>query len=309
MGKIKLTGLKSGVPIGFMAALGTFRQAERMPELGMVKLAWTPYAGQWCAVLDMTEPVEAEEFVRLLLSRVKSMGERREFAWADAVKSASKKAYLDAAGPVLAEASADDHELADWFAAFASDLALKKDTDQVESTPLDMTVARQQFLTDALWLTRSLATADGKGSDAANVGSFREALFGPWKYADNQHSLGWDPSTILMGAFTPKAPTAMPKAGVRAAVWLAMESLPFFPCVYDRGLATRSFMSAKRKLSMLWPIWTEPLSIAAVRTLLSQAPNMKPKEWSLRGVPAVYSSTIFKPNKYLTSFQPAVLLG
>ena len=28
MGEIKLTGLKSGVPIGFMAALGTFRQAD-----------------------------------------------------------------------------------------------------------------------------------------------------------------------------------------------------------------------------------------------------------------------------------------
>lgn len=309
MGKIKLTGLKSGVPIGFMAALGAFRQAERMPEVGWVKLAWTPYAGQWCAVLETKEPVDSGEFVRLLLGRVKSAEDRREFSWSDAVKSVSKKDYLVSARVALQEASADDHELADWFAAFASELALKRESDKVESTPLDMTVARQQFLADALWLTRSLATANGQAGEGANASSFKEALFGPWKYADDQHSLGWDPSTILMGAFTPKAPTGMPKAGVRAAVWLAMESLTFFPCLYDRGLATRSFVSAKRKPSMKWPIWAVPLSIPAIRTLLSQVPNMEPEEWRARGVSAVYSSTVFKPNKYLTSFQTAVLLG
>lgn len=308
MGKIKLTGLKSGVPIGFMAALGTFRQAERIPELGAVKLAWTPHGGQWCAVLDTSEQVEADGFIQLLLSRLNMMAERPEFAWAKAVKSATKKEYLIHAGHALNEASADDHDLVDWFAAFASELVLKKDAETVESTPLDMTVARQQFLADALWLTRSLAAGDDK-SGTANAASLSEALFGPWKYSDNQHSLGWDPTTILMGAFTPKAPTAMPKAGVRAAVWLAMESLPFFPCVYDRDLATRAFIREKRQLSFQWPIWTMPLSVVAIETLLSQAPNMEPAEWKARGVSAVYSSDIFKPNKYLTSFQSAVLLG
>jgi hypothetical protein len=101
----------------------------------------------------------------------------------------------------------------------------------------------------------------------------------------------------------------MPKAGVRAAVWLAMESLPFFPCVYDKGLQTRAFVHDGRKVSMQWPVWLEPLSGHEVGTLLSQVPNMTPDEWKGRGLPAVYSSGVFKPNKYLTSFQPAVLIG
>jgi hypothetical protein len=310
MAQIRLTALKSGLPIGFMAALGTFRQATHMPELGTVELAWTPHAGQWCAVLHMSEPVEPEIFVKLLLDRVKASGDRPEFQWSDAIKTRSREEFAKGARPAIEAASAADHELADWFAAYCSELALKNETDKVESTPLDMTVARQQFLADAAWLTTSLATPDKKAGDALNIASFRETLFGPWRYSENQHSLGWDPSTILMGAFTPKAPTAMNKAGVRGAVWLAMESLPFFPCVYQDGrLATRAFVRQKRRLTFQWPIWAQPLSRLAVQTLLSQVPEMKPEEWKARGIAGVYSSEVYKPNKYLSSFQPAVLLG
>jgi hypothetical protein len=308
VGQIRLTGLKSGVPIGFMAALGTFRHAAHIAELGTVELGWAPHAGQWCAVLHITEPVDSEMLAGLLLTRVRAIGDRRELGWADAIKSASREDFTRAAQPAIQEALPDDHEFADWFAAFGSELVL---TDGVvDSTPLDMSVAAQQFLGKAVLLGRSLATPDKKTGDAPNVGSFAEALFGPWKYADNQHSQGWDPSTLLMGAFTNNAPTKMKKAGVRAAVWLAMESLPFFPCMYQGGrLATRAFVRDKRKLSFQWPIWTEPLSKIAAQTLLSQVPDMKVEEWKARGIAAVYSSDVYKPNKYLSSFQPAVLLG
>jgi hypothetical protein len=36
---------------------------------------------------------------------------------------------------------------------------------------------------------------------------------------------------------------------------------------------------------------------------------MEPDEWKSRGITAAYASEIFKPNKYLTSFQPGVLQG
>jgi hypothetical protein len=100
----------------------------------------------------------------------------------------------------------------------------------------------------------------------------------------------------------------MNKAGVRAAVWLAMEALPFFPCMYSGGLATTGFHKEKRKQYFEWPIWTSPLSIASVRVLLEQTPRLlADDEWHARGVAAIYSSEIYKPNKYLSSFQPAVL--
>jgi hypothetical protein len=305
MPQLTLMALKSSVPIGFMAALGAFRHANAMPALGLVKLGWKPHGGQWCAVLEISNEVRADGLVQLFVERVKDMGERPEFTWSNTVKSSRPAELRREVQHALEAGSVDDHELVDWFQAFASELAHKEGV--LESTPFDMTVARQLFLADANWLTKSLAEPDEKRGDEVNAESFREGLFGPWKYDDNQHSLGWDPATILMGAFTPKAPTSMSKAGVRAAVWLAMESLPFFPCFFESGLATCAFVRKGRKRSFHWAVWESPLSLTAVRTLLAQAPGIKEDEKVGRGLCAMYTSAVYKPNKYLTSFQPAVL--
>lgn len=305
MPRLKLTALKSGVPIGFMAALGTFRHANSMPELGIVKLGWTPHGGQWCAVLETSNEVSADELVQMFVKRVKNIGERPEFTWSDSVKGAGIADLRRETQLAIEVAGVEGCQLADWFQAFASELAHKDDV--LESSPFDMTVARQLFLADALWLTRNLAEPDKKRGDAVNTESFREAMFGPWKYADNQHSLGWDPATILMGAFTPKAPTAMNKAGVRAAVWLAMESLPFFPCFFEGGLATCAFVRNGRRRSFRWAVWESLLSLPAVRTLLAQIPGIDKAEKAGRGICAMYESAVYKPNKYLASFQPAEL--
>ena len=90
-------------------------------------------------------------------------------------------------------------------------------------------------------------------------------------------------------------------------MWLAMESLPFFPCFYDGGLATSGFMKKGRKQSFHWTIWEVPLSLSTVRTLLAQAPGIKEDEKVGRGLCAIYESAVYKPNKYLTSFQAGVL--
>jgi hypothetical protein len=288
-----------------MAALGAFRHANAMPDLGVVKLGWKPHGGQWCAALETSNEVSADGLVQLLVDRVKGMRERREFTWSQAVKSAQATDLRREAQHALKAASADDHQLADWFQAFATELAHKEGV--LESTPFDMTVARQLFLADADGLTDNLAQPDKKRGDSVNTESFREALFGPWKYADNQHSRGWDPATILMGAFTPQDPSPMKKAGVRAAVWLAMESLPFFPCFFQGGLATCGFMRQGRKRSFHWAVWETPLSLTTVHTLLAQAPGIEEDEKVGRGLCAMYASAVFKPNKYLTSFRPAVL--
>ena len=288
-----------------MAALGAFRHANATPELGVVKLGWTPYGGRWCAELDTSNEVDADGLVQLFVDRVKGIGERPEFTWSNAVKSTLAVDWRREAQCALETANADHHQLADWFQAFASELALREGL--LESTPFDMTVARQLFLADADGLTNNLAQPDKKRGDAVNAESFREALFGPWKYADNQHSRGWDPATILMGAFTPQDPSPMKKAGVRAAVWFAMESLPFFPCFFEGGLATCGFVRQGRKRSFRWAVWETPLSLTTVHTLLAQAPGIEEDEKVGRGLCAMYTSAVFKPNKYLTSFRPAVL--
>jgi len=306
MAQVKLTALKSGVPIGFMAALGAFRHATETPELGTVRLGWTASGGQWCAVLETSNSVSADRMVELITERLKRMDRRNEFTWATAVKNTPPEVWRRMAEEALNTANACSHQLPDWLQAFASEL-VKKEDGLLEPTPLDMTGAAQKFLEGAAKLTIELQRPHRRLGDSPLRDSFHEALFGPWRYLDDQHSLGWDPSMVALGAFSPQAPTKMKNTGVRTAVWLAMESLPFFPCFYEKGLATCGFVKTGRKQSFRWAVWESPLSVCAVRTLLAQEPGIPEEEKSGRGLCAMYESAVYKPNKYMTSFQSAVL--
>src|SRR5205085_596221 len=104
--------------------------------------------------------------------------------------------------------TAQDREAADWFAAFGTELLVDKD-GRIESTPFDMSVARQKFLADARRLAAGLAEGNVGRRGKSAIAAYEEGLFGPWEYNDDQHSLGWDPSTMKLGAFTYKAPTSM----------------------------------------------------------------------------------------------------
>jgi hypothetical protein len=267
--EIRLAALKSGVPMGFMAALGAFRHAVQMPELGGVKLKWEPYAGQWRATLVTGSEVNEAGLVRLFVERVKGMAERPEFAWSDQIKKTELADFRRyASHPSTAE---------NWFAAFGTELSAAKD-GTLRSTPFDMTGGQQKFLLKLRQASEFMAAFP----DAAGE-LFREALFGPWQYkpskkaeADNSHSLGLDPATLLQGAFTGDEPSGIKdKRGVRGAIWLAFESLPLFPCVYDAGLRTVGFIKEDRALYFQWSVWESPLSLETVRTLLMQSPRGK----------------------------------
>ena len=76
---------------------------------------------------------------------------------------------------------------------------------------------------------------------------------------------------MLLGAFTPKAPTSMEKAGVRAAVWLAMESIPLFPCFCKSGrFAVRGFqVEPRNRWWFQWPLWSGFIPLRMAPTVLA----------------------------------------
>jgi hypothetical protein len=252
------------------------------------------------------ERLSKDTLVSVLSGDVRKASERaRNWQWPEQAKSFKRGEFLKVAEDATAAASWQEREQVDWLAAFGNDLAVDDD-DKIESTPFDMSVARQRFPTDAVRLAESLAaTWKGQTPEAA----YEEALFGPWRYKDDQHSFGWDPTTIKLGAFTHKAPTVMANTGVRAAVWLAFESLPLFPCSISGGLLqTRAFRRDGRAFFFYWPVWESPISVAALELLLGLVPQATQEELLARGVVAVYRSERFKPNKYLASFRPPELV-
>src|SRR5205807_1535055 len=108
-------------------------------------------------------------------------------------------------------------------------------------------------------------------------------------------------------------PTGMANAGVRAAVWLAFESLPLFPVFANKKRQrTRAFNEEGRQPVFFWPVWHESISLWELKSLLgcSALLSADPRSWKdlqARGVTAIYRSLKFKPNKYMVTFRPPEL--
>jgi hypothetical protein len=106
------------------------------------------------------------------------------------------------------------------------------------------------------------------------------------RYQDTAHSLGWDPQTRQLPALRHKLPE-QDEAGrsVRAAVFLASQAFPLFPCFALNGkLRTAGFHPEGRDEYFAWPIWREPISLCALKSLLA----LPLHDLRMRGVKVVY---------------------
>lgn len=307
MSEILLTGLRAGTPIGFLAALGAFRHATEMTDvLGNVRLSWANRGGEWLARLTADGNGDAEQFLEAFVHKGCAIGARPEFEWAEQIKKNSPEDFhraIDAAP-----------ECTKWFVAFGSEMALAND-GTLRSTYFDMTGGQQKFL---LKLREASAALCGSPKEANKL--LLEALFGPWLYsaatkgadAENSHSMGLDPSTLLEGAFTAAEPAGIKdKRGVRGAIWLAFEALPLFPCALVNGYpGTVGFERRKEehgtwKTFLEWGVWETPLTLAALQILLIQSRE----EWTRgRGITQRFRSERANLNKDYFSLAPAELV-
>lgn len=307
MSILDLTGLQADLPIGAMAAFGTLRICQRLDRWKGSKLSWRQLGGSYLARLHSADAnLGREDLIADLLEDVGPISEQPTLKHFEQIKAVKQADFVRFAEELLESTNGCDRDAAAWLAALANDVAGAEGL--VEASPFDMSVARQSFPSDALKLARLLSDRSPKNMAAARA-SYVEALFGPWAYRDDQHSFGWDPTTMKLGAFTHKAPTKMANTGVRAAVWLAFESLPLFPSFFNRELVTRAFRKRRRTVVFCWPLWENPISLPELETLLgwkqlvSEHPD--PKELEARGVFRIYHAERFKPNKYLASFRSA----
>jgi hypothetical protein len=220
----------------------------------------------------------------------------RELNWVRNLKK-GKATYPEEAREAV---GAGNRSYAEFLAAYACEVQ-EPDSEQLEPTAFFMTSGRQEFPEEARKLAERLAAGRRQKSPAD---MFREALFGPWRYDDPQHSLGWDPATERLHALRAESPTGEEPQGVSAAVWLAFEALPLFPCFRSEGRLTTTgfptFASTGRwRIAYLtWPIWEDPLPLRTIRSLLSlgELCQERPpvKELRARGIQTVFRSERYK---------------
>lgn len=281
-----LTGLTGSHPMGALAAFGLLRAAAELhAELGAARLSWRR-RGDWIAVLHLEREVTPDDLVACLLGRQRQRAAAPELQWSDDIKVAPDR-FSHLARAAVAAATPAARTLADFMAAYGSELVTARSKPEVKPTALHMTAGQQRFLRQARELAESLDPGETPRQRDAAASAFREALFGPWQYRDRQHSFGWDPSTERLHALSARSPTSEAPLGVRAAVWLAFEALPLFPSVaVGRRLRTAGFNEQNESFS--WPVWEAPLTLDTVRSLLLLMGAEGVNTLKARGVAAVF---------------------
>jgi hypothetical protein len=321
MSEILLSGLKAGEPIGFLAGIGLLRVCARREALGSVKLGWQQPAGA-AGVLFTGADCEPDRLIEEVLDHMHGRHQLPvlsgrpaagntvgDAGWDDVkVKPDRFAALLRATRP---HANPDDRESTDFLAAMGSEMITAKSTDDIRPSALHMTSANQQFLKMLRNLARSLDSAAWKCKEAScsPEDALHEAVFGDWRCEDQFSAMGYDPTAEAIYALADIAPTDAKAWSTRAAVWLAVEALPLFPCFPVGGrLHTRGFDKSGTRFR--WPVWHAPLSLSAVRTLVGLpalfAPELSSITLGSYGICAVFESERVTIGKGFGQFRPGI---
>lgn len=283
MNAIVLTGLDGANPLGFLAALGTLAAIDA--HAPGARLAWKN-EGRWRPVLS-TE-LAREALIERLVADLRSWDgdPATALAYAKVAKPGSKKDPSDAkvaqdlkptpakfreyvqgliagAGDSVAFLRGARRPL-DYSSAFGTEIAVDGGGN-VKPTHLHFTAGQQEFLKAVL----ELQDVAG-GVTAADLD---EALFGPWRYERSLPVLGWDSSVSRDYALRADDPSKNKKTGVPGADWLAFRGLAFVP-VAPAGDELQTAGCAggwKSGGTFTWPLWSPPLSVAAIRSVMTLA--------------------------------------
>lgn len=263
MHEFELQGLNGSNLLGFLASLGVLRVLTIASADADVWMKWVR-SGGWVPVIVHSHIGEREELIEVLAQRV--CGERSiNAAWeiGDDLTLGSRE-FAALLRRYAMEAKPERRETADYLTAFGSEaIGSGPKKEQMSDTEFrTMSGAGHQHF---LGFMRDLAI----GTEPEHL---RRALFETWDYADPRPSLRWDPADYRPHALRAEDPSGDPIKTMRGANRLAIEALPLFPTVpVGRRLRTVGFQDRNGETEITWPIWSEPLRLETVASLLASA--------------------------------------
>ena len=183
-----------------------------------------------------------------------------------------------------------------------------KETDDVDHSQLYMT--RGSGHQRMLELMRSV-------HDAIEPNHYRKTLFEPWVYDDPGRGLNyrWDPVDERQYATRWKDPSGDAATTVLGANDLAINALALFPtAAVGFRLETTGFLYRRGRGTMFsWPIWTRPLSIDVIASLLTcshlHAKHPEPGVLSAYGIDAVIRCERKRNDKFFNFGGSLTLVG
>jgi hypothetical protein len=299
MTKLVFRGLEGANPLAFLAALGTVRLCDSL--WSDVRLRWVRDGG-WRPEMAGLSVKGEQEFCRMLHEQL-NWAPLCAFGPLGKNLTVPPQLFREVVESVNDATAPQDRRAADFAAAFGSE-ALQDKNGRIQITALCFITGsgHQDFL----------GTANGL---AASCGPdhLREALFGPWGYANDGLSLRWDPDDAKEYALRWRNPSIGGVSCVWGANRLAFEALPLFPTAPEGGwLRTTGFQRRSRTEEFTWPIWPQFAGMDTIRSLLTlpQIQEDVPERGSLRamGIDDVFRVQrvrIGQGANFKVSFRPA----
>ncbi|MBI1357982.1 MAG: type I-U CRISPR-associated helicase/endonuclease Cas3 [Acidobacteria bacterium] len=245
----------------------------------------------------------------------------RRSEWLDALKQAVPRPELalgkhinctaaefrgDHAAALIAASRFDSREPLDLLAAFASDACVDKRGSVVPTPFCFITGSGHQYFLDTVRQLLERVSPD----------EVHKALFQPWRYENEKFSMRWDPSEDRRYALLDRDPTA--SGNKSRTVWmanlLAYRALAVFPSAPGpRWLQTTGWTSRRDSSCFTWPIWTSPLQLDSIASLLGlaelQGSEVNRAALRQRGVLAAFQARrilVGSPPLHKINFSPAV---
>lgn len=302
---IVLSGVDGTNPLGFLTAVGALRvttNAESDPDIP-VRMRWEPSNATWSPRL-IGGPTDAEALARSIIAYVKQMDNT---VWnLDKRLPFEQKKFHLAAGEQVHRAQQTHRYTIDVLSGLGTDSPDKGPEDSFRDTALRMVRSGDSNGQGFLHYARSIR-------EETNLKDLYEALFSHWVPTSARYSLRWEPLEAREYALGARNPGKESVMAVQGANFLALEALPLFPVVpTGRTARTTGFgdRTNGRERRLVWPIWTEYLTLDAVRSLVTcravQADRRSKPELLELGIEAVFESRQYKPIQYYSNFAPAV---
>lgn len=253
-----LCGIDGSKPLGYLAALGTFRVvANEVPNHNPL-FSWKQTEGAWRPVICFDDGFQGDQdwMIDLLIDRLETDPDNHPAIRLAQNDTLRHKQFLD----VVLQSDLAHRIDADWLSSSGSDAAPTDAISQLQTSRRDYHAINIKGLlteTEMDHLSRSLFETWDYADPIAGVSLHLEPR------EDRRHAYQWH---------TPSGdPTRKSSGGMIGANRLALEAWPLFQSLPsgDR-LRTVGFHGLRANNTQLtWPIWTGPIPIAVVRSILS----------------------------------------
>jgi hypothetical protein len=295
---VLLSGLDGTNPLGFLAALGLFRVLSN--DTTGLTMTWQLSNGTWRpSVSGIQVPLtemgaELHAGIAKLDQSVWSFDKKLPFA-ATRLREEAQKA--------IRAASTANRSVVDDIASLGVECLADDDAD---------------FAVTALCMVRS-GDSTGQGLlaygkriiETTTKEQLQQAVGSQWVHEDDKCALRWDPAEDRGYALQWRNPSKVGALSIKGGNCLALFGMSLFPTVPAGGLAETTAFGLKepKKSSFTWPIWTHPISIDVVKSLIgmSELQRAQPARVSFgcRGIEAVYRCDRIMTSTYYANFTPA----